>query len=305
MVVQSMKPVGFQVQWTSPLAHLHTPPLPLMARLHIGRRAFVIAAMTLLIAWSPASALAWRSDKLLRLWAGVPFVSFLTTFTFVNDTVYLVHFSGSVNWCGGTAMSNRFRILKTKKLIRLLCLPCLDSFGFWWTACAASGFVYAVLALTGLPCMYSCFYRSRMRGQYDLEEAPVADCLVHFCCEPCSLCQEYRELKNRGFDMGIGKSKIFIFLNLEFVFWWYILIDAIGLRGFGCEGWEANMDRQQRGMANAPTVIAGMNRWSWEPRTICTGKTRVLPLLLLLTFSFRLSMYCCPFLKSMSIPFHI
>lgn len=95
-------------------------------------------------------------------------------------------------------------------------------------SCAASGFAYAVLALTGLPCLYSCFYRSRMRGQYVLEEAPVADCLVHFCCEPCSLCQEYRELKNRGFDMGIG--------------------------------WEANMDRQQRGMVHAPTVIVGMDR---------------------------------------------
>eukprot|EP00257_Ricinus_communis_P026516 XP_025013930.1 cell number regulator 2 isoform X2 [Ricinus communis] len=69
--------------------------------------------------------------------------------------------------------------------------------------CAASGAVYALLGFTGLPCLYSCFYRPRLRGQYDLEEAPCADCLVHFLCQPCALCQEYRELKNRGFDMGI------------------------------------------------------------------------------------------------------
>jgi len=30
------------------------------------------------------------------------------------------------------------------------------------------------------------------------------DCLVHFCCETCALCQEYRELKNRGYDLSIG-----------------------------------------------------------------------------------------------------
>lgn len=72
-------------------------------------------------------------------------------------------------------------------------------------ACAASGALYGVLlGLTGLPSLYSCFYRSRMRGQYDLEEAPCVDCLVHVFCEPCALCQEYRELRNRGFDMGIG-----------------------------------------------------------------------------------------------------
>lgn len=58
-----------------------------------------------------------------------------------------------------------------------------------------------------------------MRGQYDLEEAPCADCLVHFCCETCSLCQEYRELKNRGFDMGIGKLAQLILLPNFFNFY--------------------------------------------------------------------------------------
>ncbi|XP_021714295.1 protein PLANT CADMIUM RESISTANCE 2-like [Chenopodium quinoa] len=72
-------------------------------------------------------------------------------------------------------------------------------------SCAGSGAIYALLmGFSGLACLYSCFYRSRLRGQYGLEESPSADCLVHFCCEPCALCQEYRELKNRGFDMGIG-----------------------------------------------------------------------------------------------------
>ncbi|WCJ17660.1 PLANT CADMIUM RESISTANCE 2 [Euphorbia peplus] len=97
------------------------------------------------------------------------------------------------------------------------------------SSCARSGAIYGVLlAFTGLSCLYSCFYRSRLRGKYDLEEAPCVDCLVHFCCETCALCQEYRELKNRGFDMGIG--------------------------------WDANMDRQKRGVTIAPIVVSPMTR---------------------------------------------
>ncbi|KAM7266018.1 hypothetical protein ACFE04_003701 [Oxalis oulophora] len=94
--------------------------------------------------------------------------------------------------------------------------------------CAMSGAIYGLLlGFTGLSCLYSCFYRSRLRGQFDLPEEPCADCLVHFCCETCSLCQEYRELKNRGFDMGIG--------------------------------WQANMDRQGRGITSPP-VFGAMSR---------------------------------------------
>ncbi|XP_050210911.1 cell number regulator 2-like [Mercurialis annua] len=98
------------------------------------------------------------------------------------------------------------------------------------TSCAESGAIYALfMALGGFACLYSCFYRSKMRGQYDLEEAPCVDCLVHFCCETCALCQEYRELnKKHGFDMGIG--------------------------------WEANMDIRKRSVTVAPIVASGMTR---------------------------------------------
>ncbi|XP_074308772.1 protein PLANT CADMIUM RESISTANCE 7-like isoform X2 [Silene latifolia] len=89
--------------------------------------------------------------------------------------------------------------------------------------CAVSGTIYALLmAFGGVACLYSCFYRSRLRGQYGLDESPSADCLVHFCCEPCALCQEYRELRSHGLDMGIG--------------------------------WQANMERQSRVETMAPTA---------------------------------------------------
>lgn len=78
-------------------------------------------------------------------------------------------------------------------------------------ACGVSGTLYSlILWLTGCSCLYSGFYRSKLRGQYFLEERPCADCCVHCCCEECALCQEYRELMHHGFDMSIG---LFLFLS--------------------------------------------------------------------------------------------
>jgi Cys-rich protein (TIGR01571 family) len=73
------------------------------------------------------------------------------------------------------------------------------------TSCGTSGALYAlVMLLTGCQCVYSCFYRAKMRAQYGLQVSPCSDCCVHCCCQCCALCQEYRELKKRGFDMSIG-----------------------------------------------------------------------------------------------------
>ncbi|KAJ6697536.1 hypothetical protein OIU85_003864 [Salix viminalis] len=73
------------------------------------------------------------------------------------------------------------------------------------TSCAISGAIYGILLwFTGCPCVYSCLYRTKMRKQLMFEERPCNDCLVHLCCDACALCQEYRELKHRGFDMAIG-----------------------------------------------------------------------------------------------------
>ncbi|KAA8532535.1 hypothetical protein F0562_032649 [Nyssa sinensis] len=100
------------------------------------------------------------------------------------------------------------------------------------TSCGVSGSLYALITwLTGCGCCYSCLYRSKMRNQYMLHESPCNDCLVHCFCEECALCQEYRELKNRGFDMTIG--------------------------------WEGNVQRQNGGVAmaqSAPVMGERMSR---------------------------------------------
>ncbi|KAE8667290.1 Cell number regulator 1 [Hibiscus syriacus] len=75
------------------------------------------------------------------------------------------------------------------------------------TSCGARGAVYTLIAVftgCGCACIYSGFYRQRMRSRYRLEEGRCNDCCLHLCCERCALCQEYRELKNRGFDMSLG-----------------------------------------------------------------------------------------------------
>ncbi|KAK1320079.1 Protein PLANT CADMIUM RESISTANCE 2 [Acorus calamus] len=73
------------------------------------------------------------------------------------------------------------------------------------SSCGLSGALYAlIMAVTGCQCIYSCAYRTKMRRQYNLNETPCNDFLLHCFCEYCALCQEYRELKNRGFDPQIG-----------------------------------------------------------------------------------------------------
>ena len=77
----------------------------------------------------------------------------------------------------------------------------------YFAACGAGGALYTLICcVVCCPCFYSCFYRSKMRQQYTLEKSPCGDCLVHCCCESCALCQEYRELESRGYDMKIGKT---------------------------------------------------------------------------------------------------
>lgn len=77
-------------------------------------------------------------------------------------------------------------------------------------ACGVNGALYTLIACTvGCCCCYSCFYRAKMRQQYALKKSPCNDCCVHFWCECCALCQEYRELKINGFNMKIGKPAAF------------------------------------------------------------------------------------------------
>ncbi|KAB5534925.1 hypothetical protein DKX38_018132 [Salix brachista] len=75
------------------------------------------------------------------------------------------------------------------------------------SSCACSGAIYLLILLLFPGCnwCYSCHYRYKLRKQYNLEGSLCTDCLVHFFCEGCALCQEYRELKHHGIDMATGR----------------------------------------------------------------------------------------------------
>ncbi|KAG2708360.1 hypothetical protein I3843_05G170700 [Carya illinoinensis] len=97
------------------------------------------------------------------------------------------------------------------------------------SSCFGNGVLYFLLQIvTGCGCLYSCIYRAKLRKLYMLEESPCGDCCVHCFCEPCALCQEYRELQNRGFDMSAG--------------------------------WHGNSHKYNQGVAMAPVVEGGMKR---------------------------------------------
>ncbi|XP_057850213.2 protein PLANT CADMIUM RESISTANCE 7 [Cryptomeria japonica] len=96
-----------------------------------------------------------------------------------------------------------------------------------WYACFG---VYGVICVSGFASCYSCTYRTKMRAKFNLAEIPVRDCLLHFFCEPCALCEEYKELKHRGYDPALG--------------------------------WMKNLQKQERemGIAMAPPVIPPMEK---------------------------------------------
>ncbi|KAJ6891182.1 hypothetical protein NC651_024630 [Populus alba x Populus x berolinensis] len=72
------------------------------------------------------------------------------------------------------------------------------------TSCRLQGLIYCAMSHIGCAWLYGGVYRSKLRGFLSLPETPCADWLVHCCCCVCSLCQEYRELKNHGADPSLG-----------------------------------------------------------------------------------------------------
>ncbi|GLJ21302.1 hypothetical protein SUGI_0391380 [Cryptomeria japonica] len=63
--------------------------------------------------------------------------------------------------------------------------------------CFAQGFLYVLFSILGVPCLYTCGYRKKLRLKYGLPDEPCGDCVVHLCCDCCALSQEAREIKIR------------------------------------------------------------------------------------------------------------
>ncbi|XP_027347822.1 protein PLANT CADMIUM RESISTANCE 3-like [Abrus precatorius] len=97
------------------------------------------------------------------------------------------------------------------------------------TSCCLQGTLFYLLGgFTHFAGFYGCIYRTKLRRLYGIKGHQGTDCLVSCLCSPLSICQEYRELKARGFDMSAG--------------------------------WEGNVQMRTRGVTAAPAVEGGMSR---------------------------------------------
>ncbi|XP_021316081.1 cell number regulator 11 isoform X1 [Sorghum bicolor] len=117
---------------------------------------------------------------------------------------------GSICMCS-TYPHHHLLIFSMKKFIFIFlvdacikAISLLGSLSRLFAACCMNGTLYYLLATIGCQWLYGCTKRSSMRTQYNLQESPCLDCCVHFWCGPCALCQEYRELEKRGFNMANG-----------------------------------------------------------------------------------------------------
>ncbi|KAF5741669.1 protein PLANT CADMIUM RESISTANCE 8-like [Tripterygium wilfordii] len=76
-------------------------------------------------------------------------------------------------------------------------------------SCLRGTFIYALLMPAACTQWFmGSKYRTKLRKKYNLVEAPYTDDISHLCCPCCSLCQEFRELKNRGRNPDLGWNGI-------------------------------------------------------------------------------------------------
>ncbi|UJR13724.1 hypothetical protein I4U23_000735 [Adineta vaga] len=81
------------------------------------------------------------------------------------------------------------------------CLPCLfgtNAEKIKGDNCVGMCCAYSLLASCALSWLPHCYVRQAFREKYNLVEDPsCGDCLTTFCCGPCAICQEARELQSR------------------------------------------------------------------------------------------------------------
>lgn len=87
--------------------------------------------------------------------------------------------------------------------------------GWKFSAATHARWIFCALSCFGLGSIYSHRFRKGLRTLYNLPEEPCKDFCVHFCCPLCAICQEYRELKNRGLDPSKGINYNFLFRNFR------------------------------------------------------------------------------------------
>ena len=125
--------------------------------------------------------------------------------------------SGNQDWNGRRGVINRFWARLHLGFLESLC-GCFDDwgsccYGYWCLPClfgsnsekindcncVAMCCAYSISASFYLCWIPHMIERQALREKYQLRANPsCGDCPTAFCCGPCAICQEAREIKSRG-----------------------------------------------------------------------------------------------------------
>ncbi|VVA94505.1 unnamed protein product [Arabis nemorensis] len=119
--------------------------------------------------------------------------------------------------CVQTAIMPCVSFAQNSEIVNRGAIPCMNA-----------GVIHLALGFVGCCWLYAFPSRSRLREHFALPEEPCRDFWVHLFCTPCAICQESRELKNRGADPSIG--------------------------------WHSNVEKWSREKVTPPIVVPGMIR---------------------------------------------
>lgn len=76
-------------------------------------------------------------------------------------------------------------------------------------SCCGAGWLYCLFYHFGLSVIPQCITRGEIRRINGLQPSPCADCLTSWCCQPCGMCQEAREIKIRGGGPGTKGAMVY------------------------------------------------------------------------------------------------
>lgn len=81
---------------------------------------------------------------------------------------------------------------------------------FLVAGCLTGASLYVLLFLVISHWSVGVKYRRRMRSAFNLAETPVTDRIAHTLFPLCALCQEFRELNDRGYDPFLGNFHVYL-----------------------------------------------------------------------------------------------
>ena len=108
-------------------------------------------------------------------------------------------------FCPCAVLNSNVKMLETRTYHKPCEFECNKPCGIMGCLTVTSAIVQTIghatgvfLNLVNLGPLYSFQWRSTLREQYGIAGDPCSDCVCHFCCNSCVLCQEHIELRKRN-----------------------------------------------------------------------------------------------------------